>query len=462
MRETERYSSSYRRLGPVVLRVIEGPDRGRELKIDLADSRGLRGGRAEINELVLQDEHVSASHFELKLMSRGVLLRDLNSTNGVVVAGVRVLEALLEPNAVFYIGDTAIQLVATDQVEVPLAMSDRFEALVGCSDVMRELFAVLERLAQKGDSLRVMIGGETGTGKELVARGLHMRSPRSRGPFIVCDCTSIPRDLAESILFGHYRGTFTGAVGDRMGYFEAANGGTLFLDEIGELPLDLQAKLLRVLETQEISRVGEHTPKKVNVRVLCATHRDLRKMVSEDRFRQDLYFRLADFRVHLPSLRERGDDVLVLANLFLENLAERGGVAPKLSPAVAAALRAYSWPGNVRELRSVVGRAALLADGPQLTVEDLMLPAVDEDACGGDDDGLRQTHKEAMRGFERKYFMNLLNTYRTRERAAKAAGMTTEGLRLALKRLELRADLTGPPIIEQGLHATSDPKDSGR
>jgi pSer/pThr/pTyr-binding forkhead associated (FHA) protein len=250
MVDTRRFSGSYRRPGRVILRVADGPDRGKQVQLEHPDVRGIRGGRSEVNELVLNDEHVSGTHFELELSTRGVLLRDLDSMNGVQVGGLRIREAWIEPNTTFRAGQSVIQLVAADEVEVTLAQTDRFEELVGQSPIMRELFAVLGRLASKGDTLRVMIGGETGTGKELVARGLHHRSPRRKGPFIVRDCASIPRELAESTLFGHCKGAFTGATTDRLGCFEEASGGTLFLDEIGELPLDLQAKLLRVLEEQ--------------------------------------------------------------------------------------------------------------------------------------------------------------------------------------------------------------------
>jgi len=420
------------------LRVAEGPDLGKQVRLELADSRGIRGGRSEINELILNDEHVSGTHFELKLSSKGVLLRDLESMNGISVGGLRVREAWIEPNTSFRAGHSVIQLVAADEVEVSLAPVDRFEALVGHSPVMRELFAVLERLATRGDTLRVMIGGETGTGKELVARGLHQRSPRRKGPFIIRDCASIPRELAESTLFGHCKGAFTGAMSDRHGCFEEASGGTLFLDEIGELPLDLQAKLLRVLEEQAVTRVGEHTPRPVDVRVLCATHRDLRKMVAEERFRQDLYFRLADFRVHMPSLRERDADVQVLAELFLQRRCEQTGVPRRLSAEACGALRVYSWPGNVRELKSVMERAHIMADGETIVGADLALVPEDrERRSSANEELLMLNHDDAVSGFERHYFTHLLTQHPTRAKAALAAGMTTEGLRLALKRLQI-------------------------
>ncbi len=443
MGDTRRFSRSYRRPGRVILRVTEGPDLGKQVRLELAESRSVRGGRSEINELVLNDDHVSGTHFELKLSSKGVLLRDLDSMNGVQVGGLRVREAWIEPNTTFRAGQSVIKFVAADEVEVDLAPTDRFEQLVGQSPIMRELFATLERLATRGDLLRVMIGGDTGTGKELVARGLHQRSPRHKGPFIVRDCASIPRELAESTLFGHCKGAFTGATTDRLGCFEEASGGTLFLDEIGELPLDLQAKLLRVLEEHAVTRVGEHSPRPVDVRVLCATHRDLRKMVAEERFRQDLYFRLADFRVNMPSLHERDADVQVLAELFLRRRCEKTGVPRRLGAEACGALRMYSWPGNVRELKSVMERAHIMADGETITAADLALVPEDRERRGtGNEELFMLNHRDAISAFERQYFTHLLTQHPTRVKAALAAGMTDEGLRLAIRRLKIPHPLT--------------------
>ena len=442
MHETRRLSSTCRRPGRVVLQVIEGPDRGKQVQIDLRDRGSAQGGRSDINDLVLNDEHVSGAHFEIILMSRGVLLRDLNSTNGIQIQGVWLREGYIEPNTAFRVGQSVIQLVAADEVKVDRAPTGQFGELFGQSAPMRELFAALERFSTKGDRLRVMIGGETGTGKELVARALHERSPRTRGPFLVRDCATIPRELAESVLFGHRKGSFTGATDSRPGCFEEAHGGTLFLDEIGELPLDLQSKLLRVIQEGLVMRVGENAPRPVDVRVICATHRDLRKMVAEERFRKDLYFRLAEFRVEMPSLRERDDDVLLLADLFLRRCASAGGVTRRFGADACARIRTYSWPGNVRELKSVVERAYIMADGPEITAVDLALDhdddsrriAVSNELC-------MMTHEAAMQAFERVYFEQLLAQHPTKVKGARAAGMTTEGLRKALQRLGLDANV---------------------
>ena len=422
----------------MLLKVVEGPDRGKEHRVDLSDRKLITAGRSAANDIVLADTHVSGTHFQIAITSRGLLLRDLDSTNGVTIIGVRVSEVWLDANAEFRAGETTFKLIGADPVEVPLPQIDHFDDLYGRSGVMRELFATLERLATRGDRLRVLIGGETGTGKELVARALHNRSSRRGRPFVVQDCTAIPRELAESLLFGHCKGAFTGAVADRPGCFEEADGGTIFLDEIGELPLDLQAKLLRVIQQGELVRVGERAPRKVDVRVLCATHRDLRAMVAEDRFRQDLFFRIADVRVEVPSLRERGDDVVVLAELFLRRCAGESGPVRTLDRSAAAALRAHTWPGNVRELKSVVERAHVMADADAITADDLSLaPEANARRTVAHDGLLLLPHDRAIAEFERLYFASLLAQHPTKAKAARAAEMSGEGLRQALKRLGL-------------------------
>jgi DNA-binding NtrC family response regulator len=218
----------------------------------------------------------------------------------------------------------------------------------------------------------VMITGETGTGKEMVARAIHNKSARAKKPFVVLDCGSIPRELIESTLFGHEKGSFTGAIGQHLGCFEQANGGTIFLDEIGELDVTLQPKLLRVLEQREIKRVGGDRTLKVDVRVLAATNRDLREEVNKGSFREDLYFRLSVVHVELPPMRERKDDIAGLANHFLRDIAGRRGMQMSFHPDAMAAMLTHYWPGNVREMRNVVERAAALSDGPSITRADLV------------------------------------------------------------------------------------------
>jgi len=240
-----------------------------------------------------------------------------------------------------------------------------FEEIVGESGALRRLLTDLERVA--GSDTTVLVTGETGTGKELVAHAIHRRSPRADGPLVKVNCAAIAASLQESEFFGHEKGAFTGATQRRDGRFKLADGGTLFLDEVGELPLDLQAKLLRVLQEGEYEPVGGTRTEKVDVRVIAATNRDLERMVADGTFRRDLLYRLNVFPVHVPPLRERGDDVLLRAEAFLARFAERrGGPARSLPPEARARLRRYDWPGNVRELQNVLERAWITSppDGP--------------------------------------------------------------------------------------------------
>ena len=435
----------------VVLRVTEGPDEGAQIQV--TRSR-LTIGRATVNDLVLNDTSVSGVHAELMVDRRGILLRDLGSTNGTQVQGVRIREVWLDPGSNIQIGKTTINFLAADEVDVPLSRSDHFGALYGASTTMREVFAILERIA--GTEMSVLIQGETGTGKELVARALHDESPRRRGPFVVLDCGSLPRELAEASILGHKKGSFTGATSDRAGAFEEANRGTLFLDEIGELPLELQPKLLRVLDRREVQRLGEHQVRKVDARVVAATHRDLRAMVSRGEFREDLYFRLSVMGVELPPLRDRGEDVIMIAERFLDAFRATRGQAPTLGIPARTALLAERWPGNVRELKNTIERAAYLA-GATIEPSDLHLgrrpppplrPPPSATAEPGQGHGgfpeelfstpFKTAKQELIDEFERRYFARLLTqTGGNLSRAAAEAGITRYYLRELVKRLNI-------------------------
>ncbi|MBX3155262.1 MAG: sigma 54-dependent Fis family transcriptional regulator [Deltaproteobacteria bacterium] len=360
--------ATVRRLRKGKLVVLNGPDQNKE--IEMIKPR-VTGGRSIISDLVVQDKAVSGTHFEVSARDDGYRLRDLNSRNGIFVGDLRVREAYLRPGTVFRIGHTNIQFQSTqDVVEIELSKKDRFDMMLGGSPAMREIFAHLEKVAPS--ELTCLITGETGTGKEMVARALHNASQRKSKPFVVLDCGSIPRELIESTLFGHEKGSFTGAVAQHVGCFEQANGGTIFLDEIGELDISLQPKLLRVLEQREIKRVGGDRTHKVDVRVLAATNRDLREEVNKGTFREDLYFRLSVVHVELPPMRERREDIPSLTNHFLREIASRRGMTMSFSQDAMAALISHSWPGNVREMRNVVERAAALSDGPVITRSDLV------------------------------------------------------------------------------------------
>ncbi len=241
-----------------------------------------------------------------------------------------------------------------------------FGHMVGSSDAMQEVFDVVRRVAPTDAS--VLVTGESGTGKELIARAIHQGSPRSKGPFVAINCAAIPAELLESELFGHVKGSFTGAVRDREGKFELADGGTIFLDEVGELPLELQPKLLRVLQEMEVEPVGGR-PRPVNVRVVAATNRDVESALGEGSLREDLYYRLAVIPIELPPLRERKEDIALLVRHFLARFG--GGRSVEISDAALQAMADYSWPGNVRELQNAVERMVVLMRGEQLDLPDL-------------------------------------------------------------------------------------------
>ena len=262
--------------------------------------------------------------------------------------------------------ENALRIARLEQENTDLKRRLGKHQIIWASSVMRELMAQVEQVA--AGETRVCIRGETGTGKELIARALHEKSPRRTGPFVSLNCAAIPAELLESELFGHEKGSFTGAAGRHIGKFEQAHRGTLFLDEIGDMPVAMQAKLLRVLEEGEIERVGGDRPLNVDVRIVVATHRNLEEQVRAGTFREDLYHRVYVFAIMLPPLRERREDIRVLAEHFARQLAEQNGWKPKTFSADAVEeLEKYSWPGNVRELRNVVERALLLGAGDTVT-----------------------------------------------------------------------------------------------
>ena len=335
------------------LTIVDGADAGRNVVI----RAGLRVGSAAGNDVVLRDPTVSRVHVSLSPQREGVHVRDLGSTNGTFVDGVRVREAWLQAGSLLRLGDTTLRAErAADPIRLELAPYDRLGDLIGVSPAMRHVYSLIERAAPTSST--VLVQGETGTGKELVARAIHERSSRRGSRFLAIDCGALPETLIESELFGHVRGAFSGAVGDRAGAFEEAHGGTLFFDEVGELTAPMQRKLLRALESREIRRVGDNRERKVDVRVIAATHRPLATAANEGLFREDLYFRLAVVTIELPPLRARREDIPLIAQEFLDRLT--GGVE-RVTPELTAALIGRSWSGNVRELRNYLEqRTALL------------------------------------------------------------------------------------------------------
>jgi DNA-binding NtrC family response regulator len=321
---------------------------------------------------------VSRSHAEVSRTSDGYLLQDSGSTNGTFLNGVRVDRAYLREGAVLTMGET--ELVFRCDLTgngVPEEGPSSFGEMVAISDSMQRTFALLEGLA--ASEVTVLIEGETGTGKELAARAIHERSPRAGNPFIVFDCSTVPSELLESELFGHVKGAFTGAAETRKGAVDEAKGGTLFLDEIGELPMNLQPKLLRLLDRREFRRLGTTDTVSTDVRFVTATNRDLGSLVKQDLFRKDLLYRVSAARVVLPPLRERPEDIQVLGHHFLEQIAERSAGTITLAPDAVAILKRHEWPGNVREMKNVLETAAALSRTMTIKAADLSILFVETD-----------------------------------------------------------------------------------
>jgi len=363
-------------------------------------------GRSEGADVVIDDSEVSGVHCELRAMSDGIAVRDLGSTNGTFCSSVRIVEAVITAKAELAIGGTRLTIVPSGSKQrVPLGYSDRFGSIVGASPKMRRVFSVLEKIA--ATPLSVLVLGETGTGKEGVARAIHDASTRKAEPFVVVDCGSIPQTLAESILFGHEKGAFTGANERRAGALAEANGGTLFLDELGELPIDIQPKLLRALSERQVKRIAGTNFESIDVRIIAATRRDLGSEMNAGRFRSDLFFRIAQVRVELPPLRERLADVPML----IEDICTRvhqAWAAPIVSDWIARRMASHDWPGNVRELVNVVSVAATLAATPE-AIDDVLLLARDEQPAQSTQPAtaFSEAKRAAVVGFERSYFTEL-------------------------------------------------------
>jgi transcriptional regulator with GAF, ATPase, and Fis domain len=371
------------RLSRFSLTVISGQEESRVFEFD--DGPVRIGTLPDECAVTLRDELVSRRHCQIVRDGDTYLLQDLQSTNGTFVWGVRVREVYLTPGTEFTVGETRIQFAAVSEaVKITPTAQPRLGSAVGSSVQMREIFSVIEKLAHTDTT--VVIEGETGTGKDVVARTIHETSRRAKRPFVVFDCSAVPEHLIESELFGHEKGSFTGAIMAREGLFELASGGTIFLDELGELSLDLQPKLLRVLENRQIRRVGSSRTTTIDVRVIAATNRRLDDEVREGRFREDLFYRLSVVRIFLPPLRERLMDIPLLVEHFLSTAPFNRGADGKqralsLDPQVYDALSRHAWPGNVRELLNVLERACSFTSGPTITLDDLP-PSLTRDRRG--------------------------------------------------------------------------------
>jgi len=413
------------------LTVAEGEARGVAWR---SSSERCSVGSHPSNDFVLSDPTVSRFHCEIAVTGRSARIRDLDSLNGTLLDGVRVVEAHLKDGSAIRLGRSVLSFVLGEQ-ESRIAQSakDSFGGLSGGSVAMRAAFAILEKVATSDAT--VLIEGETGTGKDAAAEGIHAASGRRDANLVVVDCGAVPANLLESQLFGHERGAFTGADQRRVGAFEEASGGTVFLDEIGELPVELQPKLLRVLEKKQITRLGSNQPRPVDVRIVAATNRDLRAMVNSGQFREDLYYRLAVVRVRLPPLRERPEDIPMLVRRFAEGFGASPEVLGRLTSAEHLALLARSaWPGNVRELKNAVERSVVL-DQLALPGEPTS-PAPEAVDLGVPYDEARH---RALAAFERSYLEAQLAAHGDNvSAAARAAGVGRVHFHRLLRRSGLR------------------------
>ncbi|MBI1947079.1 MAG: sigma 54-interacting transcriptional regulator [Deltaproteobacteria bacterium] len=336
--------------------VLSGTETGKAVEVN---KPSFTVGKGEECDLVLTDPTVSRQHLVLEQQGGAVLVRDLQSTNGTWIDQFRIREAYLRPGIVLRAGQVQLRFESLFKpLDVAPSLDERFGQLIGRSLKMRQIFTMLERVA-KTDAT-VVIFGETGCGKSAVAQAIHDASPRKSGPFVTVDCGAIAENLIESELFGHEKGAFTGATSLRRGALERANGGTLFIDELVDLRLDLQPRLLRVLEEREVRRVGGNEAIKLDVRIIAASRHDLWREVEAKRFREDLYFRLAVFTIPLPPLRERKEDIPMLAQAFARSIKDGDKLLSRFTPRVNERLMAHPFPGNVRELRNVIERASYL------------------------------------------------------------------------------------------------------
>ncbi|HEY4013737.1 MAG TPA: sigma 54-interacting transcriptional regulator [Polyangiaceae bacterium] len=414
--------------------IAKAPD-GRSFPIEVD---ALVVGRDPGAHMIVADPEVSAFHCELRAVSEGILVKDLGSTNGTFLGSVRVREATIVSPTELTVGRSAILVEPQARRRVDVGFSDRFGPLVGGSPKMRRVFGVLEKVA--GTQLSVLILGETGTGKELVARAIHDASERAGGPFVVVDCGSIPPTLAESILFGHEKGAFTGASERRKGALAEADGGTLFLDELGELPIELQPKLLRALSERQVKRVGGSTFEPIDVRVLAATRRDLGAEMNAGRFRSDLFFRIAQVKVELPALRERLSDL----PLLVEDVCSRVGKPQHVSTVLSwieHRMASHDWQGNVRELVNVASVAATLADEPGAIDDVLMLTrdqtSVERPGMAGST-AFSEAKRSAIVAFEREYFNSLTKRCKGNvSEMARQSGMERHHVRAYLRKYRI-------------------------
>jgi DNA-binding NtrC family response regulator len=412
--------------------VIKGPDRGEAVRLT-NNGQAVSFGSGANCSLVLTDKTVSRKHVEAQLIGDEVMMIDCGSTNGTFIQGSRFERISIGFGAEIKLGRTVIKFLPDEEIVDPEpSQQAAFGTIVGGDTKMRQMFTLLEEVG--ATNATVLIEGETGTGKELIAEEIHNHSPRRDGPFVVFDCGSVPRELIESMLFGHVKGSFTGAITDRRGAFAEAHGGTIFLDEIGEMALDLQPSLLRVLDKRAVRKVGSNTYEKIDVRVIAATNRDLRAEVAKKTFREDLYYRLAVIRVSVPPLRERGSDIPLLTHHFMQAF----GQGLDVTPEDMAKLQRHAWPGNVRELRNVVERACLLSRGNTINIDDALVHEAAPALGIRTDLPFKEAKGQLVDMFERKYIDDLMRKHKMNlSAAAREAQIDRKHLRELIRKYGL-------------------------
>ena len=429
---------------------MDGPDEGKQLE---TQSRLIRIGTNPECDLELNDTTASRFHARIEVDTWGHRVIDDGSKNGCFINDIRVSDAYLKTGCQIQIGANRIQYdLGNEEVDIYLSKTNQFGQLIGSSKAMREIFAILARVSPSDTT--ILVEGESGTGKELIADAVHQHSRRATGPFVVFDCSAVAANLIESELFGHIKGAFTGANANRLGAFQRAHGGTLFLDELGELPFELQAKLLRALEQKKVRPVGSDQETEVDVRIVAATNRRLKNEVEVGQFRQDLFYRLAVIRIVLPPLRRRVEDIPLLVKHFLNALAEEGQETVPVGYETILKLQAHRWPGNVRELKNFVERATLLSTGDRLETKHLSPPTFGDTAhgegqeedqvlLGNLDENLpfKDAKARLIESFERLYWSRLLEqTSGNVSAAARIAGIHRKSAEYLLKKLDLKWD----------------------
>lgn len=422
------------------LTILSGESKDKEFELQ---KPVIKVGTKSDNDLVLKDDTMSRNHLEIIQTKDGYLCRDLESMNGVFINGIRIKEAFLTSGSIIRAGKTEFKFLPMDETfEVVPSKKTRYANLIGGSMAMRKIYTIIDKIAST--DVTVIIEGESGTGKELVASAIHEKSKRVKKPFVVFDCSAVAENLIESELFGHEKGSFTGATGLRHGAFELADSGTVFLDEIGELNIDLQPKLLRVLESRTIRRVGGDRPLPVDVRVVAATNRHLESEVKKGNFREDLFYRLNVVPIYLPPLRKRKEDIPLIVDHFIEqhNESSPERKVEGISASAMELLVQYEWPGNVRELRNMVSRAISFMEGEQILPEDIpervRIPVAKAELDIRDDLGFKDAKEQWIASFEKQYLEEILkkNNFNI-SAAAKEAGIDRKSVQRLVRKYNL-------------------------